>query len=141
MKKSLPITSASRSAIWIYPRAVPPRFKGAPTIMETTRTHEMPDVEKLPEEADVAVELYGKSWLLRLDGLSNQVYTGRFESISFPDAKEARCAFASLWRTIEHLNSPDEISAAAEVWRGSSVWHNEQHDEEIIEDCINRGAE
>jgi hypothetical protein len=121
MKKSVPITSASRNAIWIYPRAVPPRFKGAPTIMETTRTHEMPDVEKLPDGADVAVELYGKAWLLRLDGLSNRVYTGRFEFISFPDAKEARRAFASLWHTIEHLNSPDEISAAADAWREQCI--------------------
>jgi hypothetical protein len=87
MKKSLPITCAARNAIWIYPRAVPPRFAGAPTIIETTRSHEMPDLDALPEGADVAVELYGRALLLRLDGLSNRVFTGRFEFVSFSGAK------------------------------------------------------
>lgn len=127
MKKSLPITCASRNAIWIYPRAVPPRFKDAPTIMETTRTHEMPDFETLPDGADVAVELYGKAILLRLDGLSNRIYTERFEFISFHSAKEARLAFVSLWRIIEHLNSPGEISDAARAWREQCLEQRTKH--------------
>jgi outer membrane protein assembly factor BamB len=34
MKKSLPITCAASNSIWIYPRAVLPRFRDAPTSMD-----------------------------------------------------------------------------------------------------------
>lgn len=117
MKKSLSITCAARNAVWIYPQAVNSRFNGAPTIMETTRTHEMPDLGTLPEGADVAVELYGKAMLLRLDGLSKRVFTERFEFVSFPSTEEARAAFSSLWRAVEFLDSPDEVAEAVIGWR------------------------
>lgn len=117
MKKSLSITCAARNAIWVYPHAVSPRFNGAPAIMETTRTHEMPDLETLPEGADVAVELYGKAILLQLDGLSNRVYTERFDYVSFPGTEEARAAFSSLWRAVKLLDSPSEVAEAVIAWR------------------------
>jgi hypothetical protein len=56
MKRPLPINSAARNCVWAYPRTVPPRFAGAPAVVEMTRSHEMPDVLALPEDADVAVE-------------------------------------------------------------------------------------
>jgi hypothetical protein len=121
MKKSLPITCAARNAIWIYPQAVTPRFRGAPTIMETTRTHEMPDLETLPEGADVAVELYGKAILLQLDGRSKRIYTERFEFVSFSTSEEARAAFCSLWRDVEALDSPDQVAEFIAAWREQYV--------------------
>ena len=39
--------------------ARPPRFAGAPAVIETTRSYEMPDVIALPGGADVRVEFYG----------------------------------------------------------------------------------
>lgn len=126
MKKSLSITCAARNAIWIYPQAVTPRFSGAPTIMETTRTHEVPNLEILPEGADVAVELYGKAMLLRLDGLSKRVYTERFEFVSFPSTEEARAAFTSLWRAVEFLDSPGEVAEAVLAWREECLKRRER---------------
>lgn len=126
MKRSLSITCAARNAVWIYPHAVSPRFCGAPTIMETTRTHEMPDFETLPEGADVAIELYGKAILLQLDGLSKRVYTERFEFVSFPNTKEARSAFSSLWRLVERLDSPSEVVEAVLAWREQCLARRER---------------
>lgn len=117
MKKSLSITCAARNAIWIYPQVVTPRFRGAPAIVETTRSLAMPDLETLPEGADVAVELYGKAILLSLDGLSNRVYTEQFDYVSFPSTEEARAAFSSLWRAVERLDSPGEVAEAVIAWR------------------------
>lgn len=127
MKKALPITCAARNAVWIYPHAVSPRFNGASAIMETMRAHEMPDLETLPEGADVAVELYGKAMLLRLDGLSKRVFTERFEFVSFPSTEEARAAFTSLWRAVEFLDSPGEVAEAVIAWREQCLERRERH--------------
>ena len=59
MKDQVPINSAARNAVWAYPKVVPGHFPGAPTIFETMRTYEMPDIFSLPEGSDIAVELWG----------------------------------------------------------------------------------
>jgi hypothetical protein len=121
MSESLPINCAARNATWVYARPVPPRFPGAPTITEITRSHLMPDSSALPEGADLAVELYGGAVLLRLDGLLRRIYTGRFEWVGFASEAEARAAFVGLWRRIERLETPAEVSEAAAAWRDESI--------------------
>lgn len=114
--KELPLNCAARNAVWVYPRSAPPRFAGAPTIYETTRSHECPDVFSLPEGADVTVELYGGACSLWLDGTRQRVHVRRFDYASFPTEEEARHAFMRLWREVERLESPAEIELAAERW-------------------------
>ncbi|MDQ3919675.1 MAG: DUF4175 domain-containing protein [Acidobacteriota bacterium] len=116
----LPINCAARNAVWSYPVAVPPRFPGAPTILETTRTYESPDVFSLPEGADVTVEFYGGACSLWLDGERRRVHVRRFDHVTFPSEEEARHAFMRLWRELELLESPSEIELAAERWLASS---------------------
>jgi phosphoenolpyruvate synthase/pyruvate phosphate dikinase len=41
--KELPINCAVRNCVWIYPRATPPRFAGAPVVVEIARSHDRPD--------------------------------------------------------------------------------------------------
>ncbi|MFL6284512.1 MAG: hypothetical protein ACJ74Q_15310 [Pyrinomonadaceae bacterium] len=113
-----PFTAAGRNAVWVYPREVPPRFAGAPAIIETARAHEMPDIEGLPEGADVSVELYRGAITFKLDGQNFRVYLARFDYVAFAHARAARYAFGLLWEAVEHLNSADEVRAAAEKWRG-----------------------
>ena len=115
----LPINCAARNAVWVYPRAAAPRFAGAPTIYETTRSHECPDVFSLPEGSDVTVELYGGACSLWLDGTRCRVHVRRFDYAGFPTEEEARHAFMRLWREVERLESPSEIELTAERWLGA----------------------
>lgn len=112
----LPLNCAARNAVWVYPRPARPRFPGAPAIMETARSHEMPDLFKLPEGADVAVELYGGACSLWLDGGRRRVYVRRFLYAPFTSEEGARRAFLELWRDVERLGSPAEVEGAAELW-------------------------
>jgi hypothetical protein len=114
--KELPITCAARNSVWIYPRATPPRFNGAPVIFEIARSHERPDLFSLPEGSDVTVELYGGAVVLRLEGELRRVHIRRFDHLTFPTEEEARHAFMRLWREIEMMESPAQIELAAERW-------------------------
>jgi hypothetical protein len=115
-ESDLPFTCAARNALWIYPAPTPPRFKGAPTIIDTKRTYEQPDFDQLPEQADVTVELYGRAQSFRLDGMTRRIYIERFEFVSFKTDAEARAAFADLWEQIRYLNSLAEIQKASRDW-------------------------
>jgi hypothetical protein len=114
--KTLPINCAARNAVWVYPAVAEPRFTGAPAIVETKRSYEMPDFHSLPEGADIAVELYGGAVTLRLDGAQRRVYIRRFEYVSFTSDVEARHRFLTLWREVESLDSAAEVERAAEEW-------------------------
>jgi hypothetical protein len=114
--ESFPINSVARNSVWVYDTYSPPRFGGAPTIIERTRSHQRPDFGKLPESADVAVELYGGAVMLRLDGETRRVYTRRFDYISYRTDEEARHAFLTLWREVERLDSSDAVIRAAAEW-------------------------
>ncbi len=116
MKRPLPINSAARNCVWTYPHTAPPRFAGAPTVVETTRSHEMPDVLALPEGADVSIEFYGGTCSIWLDGEKQRVYVRRFDYASFTSEEEARHAFMRLWREVESLDSPAEVERVAECW-------------------------
>lgn len=116
MSNTLPINSAARNALWVYDALVEPRFNGAPAIVETKRSHEMPDVSSLPEGADIAVELYGGAITLRLDGAQRRVYIRRYEFVSFTSDEEARHRFLTLWREVEALDSAAEVERAADEW-------------------------
>jgi hypothetical protein len=116
MNEGLPINSAARNCVWVYSRATPPRFSGAPALVETTCSHEMPDVLSLPEGADVAAEFYGGAYSVRLDGEKRRVYVRRFDYASFPSEEEARYAFLTLWRDVERLESAEEVERAAVEW-------------------------
>lgn len=118
--KDLPINCAARNSVWVYPKAVEPRFAGAPVIFEQTRSHERPDVFSLPEGAEVTVEFYGGACALRLDGDRRRVHVRRFDFVPFPSEEEARHAFMRLWREVERLESPAEIELAAERWLDAS---------------------
>ena len=115
--RSLPINSAARNCVWTYPHTVPPRFAGAPALVEATRSREMPDVLALPEGADVSVEFYGGAYSFRLDGEKRRVYVRRFEYVSFTSEEEERHAFLTLWREVEGLESAVEVERAAGEWR------------------------
>lgn len=114
--KELPINCAARNAVWVYPKVAPSRFPGAPAIVETTRSYQMPALPSLPDGADVAVELYGGACTLRLDGENHRVYVRRFHYASFASQEEARRAFIDLWRDVERLGSAEEVEGAAERW-------------------------
>lgn len=113
--ESFPINSAARNSTWVYDAFSPPRFDGAPTIVERARSHQRPDFSRLPELADVAVELYGGAVILHLDGTTRRVYTGRFDCVSYRMDEEARHAFLTLWCEIERLDSSDAVEQAAAV--------------------------
>lgn len=115
-KESFPINCASRNAVWIFPKLIPPRFIGAPFIAETVRSHEMPDVISLPEGADVEVEFYGGAYSLRLDGERRRVYVRRFDYASYALDEDVRYAFLTLWREVELLESLAEVESAALRW-------------------------
>lgn len=116
MSDQLPINSAARNALWIYDAVVEPRFSGAPAVVESKRSYEMPDFNSLPEAADIAVKLYGGAVTLRLDGAQRRVYIRRFEYVSFASDEEARHRFLTLWREVETVNSAIEVERAAEEW-------------------------
>lgn len=116
MIKTLPINSAARNALWVYDAVVEPRFNGAPTLVESRRSYEMPEFNSLPEGADIAVELYDGAVTLRLDGAQRRVYIRRFEYVSFASDEEARHRFLTLWREVELLDSIAEVERAAEEW-------------------------
>jgi hypothetical protein len=116
MSQSLPINAAGRNAVWIYEARAAPRFADAPSIIETTRSHEMPHFSSLPENARVAVELYGGAISLELDGELHRIYIRRFEYVSFISDEDARYAFLTLWREVEALQSAADVEAAAEEW-------------------------
>jgi hypothetical protein len=118
MKRPLPINSAARNCVWTYPHTVQPRFAGAPAVVETTRSHEMPDVRSLPAGADISIEFYGGVCSLWLDGERHRVYIRRFEYASFASGEEALYAFITLWREVEELESAAEVERAAEEWLG-----------------------
>lgn len=116
MSETFPINSAARNALWIYDAVVDPRFAGAPAVVESKRSYEMPDFKRLPEGADIAVELYGGAVTLRLDGAQRRVYIRKFEYVSFASGEEARHRFLMLWREVELLDSIAEVERAAEEW-------------------------
>ena len=116
MSKTLPINSATRNAVWVYDSFAEPRFVGAPTIVESKRSYDMPDFGSLPEGADIAVELYGGAVTLRLDGAQRRIYVRRFEFVSFASDEEARHRFLTLWREVESLDSASEVERAADEW-------------------------
>ena len=87
-------------------------------MVETMRSHEMPDFNSLPEGADVAVELYGGAVTLRLDGEHHRVYVRRFEYVPFTSDDDARHGFLTLWREVEALDSAAEAERAADEWLG-----------------------
>lgn len=114
--KTLPLNCAARNAVWVYPAVAAPRFAGAPAIVETKRSYEMPDFNSLPAGADIAVELYGGALILRLDGAQRRIYIRRFEFVSSASDEEARHRFLTLWREVEALDSAAEVERAAEEW-------------------------
>ncbi|MGA9998106.1 MAG: hypothetical protein WBP93_22015 [Pyrinomonadaceae bacterium] len=116
MSETLPINSAARNAVWVYDAFVESRFSGAPAVVESKRSYEMPEFNSLPEGADIAVELYGGAVILRLDGTQRRVYVRRFEFVSFTSDEEARHRFLTLWREIESLDSAAEVERAADEW-------------------------
>jgi hypothetical protein len=116
MSKLLPINSAARNSVWVYPRSVPPHFPGAPTLIETTRSHERPDFGTLPTGSEVSVEFYDRAYSLWMDGNLCRVYIRRFEYVSFQTEEDTRHAFLTLWREVEYLESAAEIERAAENW-------------------------
>jgi hypothetical protein len=114
--KELPINCAARNSMWVYPRATPPRFAGAPIIYETAHSHERPDVFSLPKGSDVTVELYGRALVPQLEGELRRVHIRRFDHVTFPTEEAARHAFMRLWREIEMLESLSATELAAERW-------------------------
>jgi len=93
-----------------------PRFAGAPSIFESTRLHERPDVFSLLEGSDVTVELYGGAGVLRLEGERHRVQLRRFDHVTSSTEEEARHAFMRLWIEVELLASAAQIELAAERW-------------------------
>lgn len=102
--------------VWSYDAFSPPRFDGAPTIVERARSHRMPDFGRLPESADIAFELYGGAVTLRLDGATRRVHTRRFDYATCRTDEEARHAFLTLWREVERLDSSDAVARVAAEW-------------------------
>ena len=116
MKGKPPINTASHNSLWSYPAVRPPCFAGASAVVETTRSHEMPDIITLPGGADIGVEFYGGAYSFWLDGERRRVYVGRFDYVSFTSEEEALYALLTLWREVETLESPAEVEHAAVCW-------------------------
>lgn len=116
MSEGLPINAAARNCVWVYPRAEPPQYRGAPAVVETARSHEMPDVVSLPEVSGAAVEFYGGAYSVWLDGRRRQVYIRCCDCVSLASEVEARYAFLTLWREVERLESAAEVERAAARW-------------------------
>lgn len=92
-------------------------LRGAPVIVEMTRSYEMPDFDQLPSDAEVGLELWGGAVNLRLDGELRRVYTEQFEFITYADEEQARAAFLNIWKRIKLLESIDEVQ------KGIAAWH------------------
>jgi hypothetical protein len=120
-----PINCALRNAVWSYPRLVPPRFPGAPTITETARSYEAPLMDELPENAEVEVQFYGGAVTFRLDGWLHRISTERFRWVRFADEAATREAFLELWREVEDAHSAAEVARRAALW-----YERQQHDED-----------
>jgi hypothetical protein len=116
MSDPLPINIASRNSVWCYDHLVPSRFPGGASIIEKTRSFMMPDVLSLPEGAEVEVTLYGGAVSLRLSARPPRVYIERFEYATYKDEAEARLNFLQLWRTVENLESADDVRRATREW-------------------------
>jgi hypothetical protein len=116
MDKILPINAAVRNAVWRYDHLVPSRFPGGAAIVEKTRSVVAPDLLSLPEGAEAEVTLYGGAITLRLTGYPPRVYIERFEYVTYKDEAEARLNFLQLWRTLENLESSDEVRRVAREW-------------------------
>ena len=121
--KELPINAASRNVVWVFDHVVPPRFRGAPAIIETTRSHRMPDFEVVPEGSDISAELYGRAVTLSLRGDNHRVYIARFTFASYATDREARTAFLSLWGRVDRLESVAEVEEAAQAWLEEQSMH------------------
>lgn len=117
MTAKLPMDAAGRNALWVYDREVASRFPGAPTLIETTRSYERPDIEAVPAGSDVAVELYGGAVTLRLDGLQYRISVDRYDWVRCADEQAARAAFIALWQLVEQLESLSNVRAAIKEWR------------------------
>lgn len=118
--RKLPINSVARNAIWSYPKSMPPRFPGAPAVIETTRSYEPPDFGWLPDGADIGVELYGGAVKFHLDGERRRTYVARFEYVSFISEREARSALASLWRRLRRLGTIADVEKSIRQWYESN---------------------
>ena len=81
--RKLSINCAARNVVWVYPRVAPPRFPGTPEVVETARSHRMPDFSTLPEGSDLAVELYGGACSPWMNGESHRIYVRRFHYAAF----------------------------------------------------------
>lgn len=112
----LPINSAERNAVWVCPKLAHSRFPGAPPIIETTRTHDVPDFNDLLDEADLMVELYGNAVSLWLDAERRRVYVRRFHFVAYPSYQAARDGFRDLWQRVRCLASIAAVEAEAEKW-------------------------
>lgn len=119
MKKP-PINSVARNAVWSYPQAIPPRFPGAPAIIETTRSYEPPDMTALPDSADIGVELYGGAVKFHLDGVRRRIYVARFEYVSFTSHSDACAALAALWRRLRRLDTIADVEEIIHCWYESN---------------------
>lgn len=113
----LPVNAAGRYAVWVYDRAISPRFAGAPVIIETVRSYEQPDISAVLEGSDIAVELYGGAVTLRLDGLQHRISVERYDWVRYADEQAARAAFVALWQLVERLGSIEDVCAAVRRWR------------------------
>jgi len=102
--------------VWTYPRVVPPRFAGAPEIIETHRSYEAPDWNALPEGAEVEVEFYGGVVGFRLESWLCRISIKRFAWIKFDDERQAREAFIELWQRVKDRCSAAEVVSAAAGW-------------------------
>jgi hypothetical protein len=139
-KKQLPINCAARNSVWVYQRATPPRFPGAPAIRETAHSHEWPDVFSLPEGSDVTVDLYGGAVTLRLKGATRRVYTGRFDYATYRTDEEARHAFLTLWREVERLDSSDAVARGGGVAGASARVTTTTSVKPCVERSLRRGT-
>jgi hypothetical protein len=116
LMNDLPINAAARNAVWSYDHLVPSRFPGGAAIVEKTHSPLMPQLLSLPEAAEVEVVLYSGAITLRLSAHPPRIYIERFEYLTYKDEAEARLNFLQLWRALEHLESPDEVSREAHNW-------------------------
>lgn len=116
MDTTLPINCAARNAVWCYDDEVEPRFAGAPRIVDKRRSSGLPNILALVAGADVEVDIFGGSVQLRMRGDVPRIYIAKYDYISFLDEAEARLNFLELWRDIELLQSPQEVTKAAEDW-------------------------
>ncbi len=115
------INSVLRNMVWIYQQEVSSRFPKAPSVIETLRSHEMPDLFTLPAEADVTVELYGGAVSFWLDGMRRRIYIEKHTFVEYRSYEEARFAFLELWKMIEPLDSVSLVQEAIEEWRAAKL--------------------